>query len=124
METDKKTILIVEDESVLSQAMSFKFAKEGFDVKLAANGEEALELLRAGSIDFMILDLIMPVMTGFDVIETMQKEHLVVPLIVLSNLGQKEDIDRMAQLGVKDYHIKANTPIAELVTMVKEKLSL
>ena len=119
----QKTILIVEDEAVLSQAMSFKFTKEGFEVKTASNGAEALKILKEGSIDFMVLDLIMPVMTGFDVIEAMRKAHLSVPLIVLSNLGQKEDMDKIAQLGVMDYHIKANTPISELVVMVKEKLA-
>ncbi len=119
----QKTILIVEDEAVLSQAMSFKFTKEGFEVKTASNGAEALKILKEGSIDFMVLDLIMPVMTGFEVIEAMRKTHLSVPLIVLSNLGQKEDMDKIAQLGVMDYHIKANTPISELVVMVKEKLA-
>ncbi len=119
----QKTILIVEDEAVLSQAMSFKFTKEGFEVKTASNGAEALKILKEGSIDFMVLDLIMPVMTGFEVIEAMRKAHLSVPLIVLSNLGQKEDMDKIAQLGVMDYHIKANTPISELVVMVKEKLA-
>lgn len=123
MEKEKKVILIVEDEIVLSQAMSFKFVKEGFEVKTASNGAEALKVLKEGSVDFMILDLIMPVMNGFDVIETMNKEHLSVPLVVLSNLGQKEDTDKIALLGVSDYHIKANTPISELVLMVKEKLA-
>ena len=72
-------------------------------------------------IDYMILDLIMPVMNGFEVIEAMQKEKIKVPLLVLSNLGQKEDIEKINSLGVTDYFIKANTPISELATIVNEK---
>ncbi len=123
MTSNKQTILIVEDEIDLSQAMSFKFSKEGFGVIVASNGKEALKILKEGTVDFMILDLIMPVMDGFEVIQKMNKEQVVVPLVVLSNLGQKEDIDHMARLGVTDYRVKASTPLTELVRVVKEKLS-
>ena len=121
MEKTSKKLLVVEDETVLSQALHFKFTKEGYTVTVAKNGEEALAILRKEPIDYMILDLIMPVMNGFEVIEAMQKEKIKVPLLVLSNLGQKEDIEKINSLGVTDYFIKANTPISELATIVNEK---
>lgn len=116
-----KNLLVVEDEAVLAQALHFKFTKEGYAVLVAKNGEEAMQILRSKPIDYVILDLIMPVMNGFEVIEAIQKEKINVPLLVLSNLGQKEDIEKISALGVTDYFIKANTPISELVTIVNEK---
>ena len=116
-------ILIVEDEKLLSKVLKEEFEEAGFDVIATLNGSDALKELKSGSedIDLVLLDLLMPVMDGFEVLEEMHKDQILssVPVIVLSNLGQDEEIKRAIKLGASDYFVKSQHPISEVVEKVK-----
>ena len=114
-----KKILIVEDEKPIARALELKLTGAGYKIGYAGNGEEALAYLEHGKPDLILLDLIMPKMDGFSTLETLKKNGSTIPVVVLTNLGQGEDITRAKDLGAKDFFIKSNTPIADIVEKVK-----
>lgn len=117
-----KLILIVEDERPLSHALEMKLKSQGYATKVVTNGQDAIAELKNGKYEIVLLDLIMPVMDGFGVLEEMKNQKLKVPVIVLSNLGQDEDRTKAKALGAVDYFVKSNTPIADIVAKVKQSL--
>lgn len=117
-----KMILIVEDEKPLSHALEMKLKSQGYGTKVVTNGTDAIEELKKTKYQLVLLDLIMPVMDGFGVLTEMASHKLKVPVIVLSNLGQDEDRTKAKSLGAVDYFVKSNTPIAEILTRVKQAL--
>ena len=123
METKKKTILVVDDEKSLARAFELKLTHAGYTAKAVNNGQEALAELRSGHYDAMLLDLVMPVMDGFQVLETLKKENISLPVMVTSNLSQEEDMKRAKALGAREYFVKSNTPIAEIVVQINKILS-
>ncbi len=122
MASNGKQILIVEDERPLSHALEMKLKNQGFAPTVVTNGQDAIKTLGAGKFSMVLLDLIMPVMDGFAVLEEIQKQKLNVPVIVLSNLGQDEDRTKAKALGAIDYFVKSNTPIGDIVEKVKSSL--
>lgn len=118
-QSNGKTILIVEDEKPLSHALEMKLKGQGYETVVCTNGADALNEMKKKSFSLVLLDLIMPVMDGFAVLEEMQKQKIKTPVIVLSNLGQDEDRAKAKQLGAMDYFVKSNTPIAEILSRVK-----
>jgi len=114
-----KTVLIVEDERPLSHALEMKLKSCGYDTVVAVNGADALAELKKGKFALVLLDLIMPLMDGFAVLEEMKCLKLKIPVIVLSNLGQNEDQVKAKSLGAIDYFVKSNTPISEIIERVK-----
>lgn len=124
MEKKPKKILIGEDEKPVSKAMSLKLSKSGFDVVPAYNGEEVLEKLKSDSFDLVLLDIMMPKVDGFAVMEELNKKGNKIPVIVTTNLGQNEDIKRMMELGATNYFVKSNTPISKIVEYVEKALNL
>ena len=119
---NSKKILIVEDEKTLARALGFKLTYSGFAVKIVFNGEEGVALLRQEKFDLVLLDLIMPKMDGFMVLATLKAEKIKVPVMVLTNLSQEDDIKRTKEYGVKEFIIKSNTPIAVIVEHVAKFL--
>lgn len=119
-DTGPKIILIAEDEKPMAKALELKLGREGFQTLVASDGEEALSLLVKAKADLMLLDLIMPKIDGFRVLERMKAEHITTPVIVLTNLSQAEDEKRAKDLGAKDFFVKADTPIADIVKHVKQ----
>ena len=115
-------ILIVEDEKPMAHALELKLSHAGFEAHSVQNGEEAVALLKTDSFDLIILDLVMPKLDGFGVLEALSADKKSVPVIVLSNLSQEEDEKRARELGAKDFFIKSNTPIAEIVKRVQKML--
>lgn len=113
-------ILIVEDEKPLSHALAMKLKHESFETDLAINGAEAIEKLKEQNYDMVLLDLIMPVINGFDVLLEIRNRKLKTPVIILSNLGQDEDRAKAKELGAVDYFVKSNTPIADIISRVKD----
>ncbi|MDP1689137.1 MAG: response regulator [bacterium] len=109
----QKKLLLVEDDPFLSSLLKARLAKEGFVVAYAADGEEALELLRKEKPDLVLLDLILPKKSGFEVLEIMRDDPRLVklPVMIVSNLGQESDIARGKELGAVAYFIKAKTSI-------------
>lgn len=120
--TNETRILVAEDEPAIAKALELKLTHAGYKVELAADGEEALEKLADGKFNLLLLDLIMPKKDGFGVLEAIQSGKHKVPVIVLTNLGQEEDLERAKKLGATDYFVKADTPIAEVVSHVEDKL--
>lgn len=111
------SILIVEDDEFLQSLLSKKMSKENFEVVKAGNGEDALNIIEDEKFDLVLLDLILPKMGGFEVLEKIKDNDKTkkVPVIILSNLGQKEEIDKGMELGAYDYMIKAHYTPAEIV---------
>lgn len=114
-----KKILVAEDEKAISKALILKLNHAGFDATPAYDGEEAVAALTKGKYDLVLLDLMMPKMDGFSVLAAMQTQDIKVPVIVTSNLGQEEDIKKAKDLGAKDYFVKSDTALAEIVDKIK-----
>jgi DNA-binding response OmpR family regulator len=123
--TAKKTkILVVEDETFLVKIYAVKLRKEGFEVSIANDGVEAVKMAASVQPDLILLDLILPKMNGFEALEKIRAnaDNKKTPVIVLSNLGQEEDIKRAESLGADDYLVKANFSIQDIVSKIREKL--
>jgi len=120
MPSKSKRILIVEDEKPMALALELKLNREGFEALAVFNGEEAIDALKKEKFDLVLMDLVMPKMDGFQLLEEMQKLKISVPAVVLSNLSQAEDEKKAKQLGAKGFYIKSNTPISEIVGHVRD----
>lgn len=120
----KRKVLLVEDDSFLSGMYAAKLEREGFQVMTAENGEQGWQLAQTSAPDLMLLDIIMPGMDGFQVLEKLQADPKTksIPVILLTNLGKKEDVDRGLALGAKDYLIKAHFMPSEVITKIKRLL--
>jgi DNA-binding response OmpR family regulator len=118
----KKKILIIEDEKPIARALELKFIHAGFSAQSVINGEEGIALLQKNTFDLVLLDLVMPKMDGFHVLEQIKELKLNTPVIILSNLSQAEDEKKAKQLGARDFFIKSNIPIANIVERVKNIL--
>lgn len=118
-------ILVAEDEKFLASAYRVKLEKEGFEVVLVSNGTRAIEELKKSLPDLLLLDLIMPEKTGFEVLEKAQKipHFKEVPIIVASNLGQQEDVEKAMKLGASDYVIKSNLSMEDLIKKINSLLN-
>ncbi|MCD6085449.1 response regulator [bacterium] len=127
MEKKQKHILIVEDEIFLSNLLKLNLEKEGFEVTQVFDGKNVTkELLIEKKIDLILLDLILPDKNGFVLLEEIKKDPMLskIPVVILSNLGQEEDILRGKKLGVKDYFVKAKESIESIVKKVKNILKV
>jgi DNA-binding response OmpR family regulator len=102
-----KKILIAEDELPLSKALQLKLSKQGYNVVPAYDGQEAFDKLSKEKFDLLLLDLVMPKKDGFELLKDLQANKIKVPVIVTSNLGQEEDVNKTKQYGVKGYLVKA-----------------
>lgn len=118
-----KHILVVEDERPMAKALELKLTSAGFMVTVAFDGGEALAHL-AKSYDLILLDLVMPRVDGFTVLEERKRQNNTTPVIVLSNLSQDDDRARARALGAREYFVKADTPIAAIVARVKTELGV
>ncbi|MFA6594382.1 MAG: response regulator [Candidatus Buchananbacteria bacterium] len=115
----KKKILIAEDEKSMANALELKLTKSGFETKAVYDGEQALAAATEGGYDLMLLDLMMPKLDGFGVLEGVKKKGLKIKVIVTSNLSQEEDIKKAKDLGAIDYIVKSDTPIQAIVEKIK-----
>ena len=126
MEKTKKHILIVEDEKALSHALNIKLQQEGYTVTIASDGEEALQKVESHPYDLILLDIIMPRMDGITLLEFLKKgskPSALIPVIVFSNLSQKEEMERAKELGATEYLVKANTPFPKMLKVITLILS-
>lgn len=119
-----KKILIVEDETALQKMLSDVLSQEGYETLSALNGKDGLDLARSNKPDLIMLDLIMPRMDGFEVLETLKsdKETQKIPVIVLTNLEAMDNINRAIELGATTYLVKANYELKEVLEKVKQIL--
>jgi len=116
-----KRILIAEDDKFIASAYKLKLTKMGFEVEVVADGQEAVDFLSKSLPDLILLDLVMPNKDGFATLQEIKANDKWknIPVIVASNLGQKEDVDRAAALGAAGYIVKTTVTISELVEKVK-----
>lgn len=121
VEQKSKKVLVVEDDEFLANAMRVQLETDGYEIVIAQNGEEAKQLVEEHKPNVVILDLILPKVDGFVFLEEIRniEEYKKLPIIVASNLGQKEDIKKAMDLGANDYVVKTNLSIEELVQKVK-----
>ncbi|MBI2217509.1 MAG: response regulator [Candidatus Rokubacteria bacterium] len=111
-----KTILIIEDDRVLRRACEASLRRRGFTVLAVGDGEEGLRLARAERPDLVLLDLLMPRMTGVEVLRALRaaEETRDLPVIVLSNSSRPDDVQEVQALGIVDYLVKANLSLQAL----------
>jgi CheY-like chemotaxis protein len=127
MENLKSKVLIIDDDKFLLNMYSIKFSKNNFEVSSATSGEEALNKLKDGyNPDIILLDIVMPVMDGFEILENIKKNNLApkASVIMLTNQGQLADIERAKSLGTSGYIIKATTIPSEVVEEVTKIYNL
>ncbi|MEK7202756.1 MAG: response regulator [Patescibacteria group bacterium] len=121
-------ILFVEDDSYLRGICCKKLKKEGFNVFEAIDGEEAIKMVNKVEPDLVLLDIILPSIDGFEVLKQIRshKNELIknIPVIMLTNLGQEEDIKKALDLKANDYLVKAYFTTEEIVEKIKNKLKL
>lgn len=119
-----KKILIVEDDKFLRELITQKLIKEDFEVSEAIDGEEGIRKIKEEKPDLILLDLILPGIDGFEVLSQMKKESTLasIPVIILSNLGQKDDVEKGLKMGAVDYLIKAHFTPGEIIDKIKAAL--
>lgn len=126
MESEKHSnqILLVEDEPLLSTLLKQRLEKEGYQVVGVTDGEEALSAIRRETPRLILLDIILPKMSGFEFMERVNDDPQIpaIPIVITSNLGQETDIERGRKLGAVGYFVKARVSIEDLIEQIKEYL--
>lgn len=122
--SSKKKVLIIEDDQFLRELISKKLFKEGYNVSEAFDGEEGIKKVKTEQPDLVLIDLILPGIDGFEVLSQMKADSNLtsIPVIILSNLGQKEDIEKGLKLGAVDYLIKAHFTPGEIIDKIRTVL--
>ncbi len=120
-EKGKKKIVWVEDDRLIGTILSKKLSSSGFDLFHAKNGEEALEILKSVIPDIIVLDLVLPGMSGFEILQQIRKDMAMnnIPVIILSNLSRQSDIERAKALGARKFLVKAAVSLDQIVEEVR-----
>ena len=115
-------ILLVEDDSFLLSMYSTKFELENFNVIIAEDGEKGWKFAQKEAPDIILLDIKLPKMDGFEVLSELKEDPELssIPVVILSNLGQKDEIEKGLQMGAEDYLVKAHFTLGEIVEKIKE----
>lgn len=115
-----KKILIVEDDKFLQGLAANKLEDAGYDAVSASDGQEAITALDENQFTGVLLDLLLPDISGFDVLKNIRERSKKIPVIVFSNLSDDKDIKKAMDLGANDYMIKSNFTLDELVDKIKD----
>lgn len=120
-----KKILIIEDDKFLNSAYRLKLLKTGYDFKIAYDGEEALSLMESYAPDLILLDIVIPKKDGFETLKAIKAHDKWkdIPVIIVSNLGQEEDIERGIKLGALSYFVKTSHTLEEIMHAIDTQLS-
>lgn len=126
MENNKVHVLLVEDDVFLAGIYQKKFEMEGYKISVAENGEKGLADAKKKKPDIILLDILLPKMDGFTVLQNLRADAVTkeIPVILLTNLGQKDDVEKGLEAGASDYLIKAHFKPSEIVDKVKKVLHL
>jgi len=121
---NKTKILLIEDDNFLVEMYTTKFELEGFEVASAEDGQKGLEMVKREKPDIILLDILMPKMDGFAVLDALKKDNATsgIPVILLTNLGQKDDVKKGFEKGAVGYLIKAHFMPSEVVDKIKKIL--
>lgn len=119
---EKKYILVADDDRFYSEIYKAKLAEEGYDVTVVGNGAEAVASAGERRPDLIILDMVMPIMNGFDALLKLKQmpEVMDVPVLVLSSLGQEEDAAKVREAGAAEFFIKTDLTMAQLMAVIKK----
>ncbi|MAG12304.1 response regulator [bacterium] len=115
-----KKIIIIEDEIILADALKEKLTDTGYETEVAYDGESGLEKIEQGKPDLLILDILLPGINGYQVLERLQKEEVSFPILIVSNSGQVVDIEKAKKLGAADFIVKATLSLADIEDKVKK----
>lgn len=121
-----KKILVAEDDTYLANAYRVKLTKAGFEVKNAFDGEEAINILQTFAPDLIILDIVIPKKDGFTLLSELKADEKWknIPVILVSNLGQKEDRDKGMQLGASEFFVKTDFSLNDLIQKINNILNV
>jgi DNA-binding response OmpR family regulator len=117
-----KKILFIEDESALHKALGEILKQEGYEMVSAFDGEAGLEMAEKEKPDFILLDLVLPKIHGFDVLKELKKneETKDIPVIILTNLENMQDVEKSIKMGAKGYLVKSGYTLEEVVEKIKK----
>ena len=120
-ENKKISILLIEDDSYISDMYRIKMESENFEVAIASDGIIGIKMLEKQKPDIVLLDIVMPKIDGFSVLKTIKKNPDLkeVPIVLLTNLGQKENVQRGFELGASGYIVKAHFTPSEVVQKIR-----
>ena len=123
---EKKTVLIAEDDESLGNILREKMLAAGLEALVVNNGEKCVSYVREHKPDLLVLDILMPIMTGIETLKEIKgdKELENLPVIVLTNFTDVKKISEVLELGVTDYYIKSDNPIDRIIEKIYEKLEL
>ncbi len=121
---DKQTILLVEDDEFLAELYATKLNLEGFDVILATDGEKGLRMAKTDNPKLILLDIILPKKDGFEVLKLLKADSATknIPVILLTNLSQRDEVKKGIDLGAEDFLIKAHFMPSEVVKKITQTL--
>ncbi|KKT96342.1 MAG: hypothetical protein UW97_C0015G0006 [Parcubacteria group bacterium GW2011_GWA2_45_15] len=124
-EKKERKIVLVEDDSLMSSILATHLIKEGFSIVSVTNGTQAFERIQAEQPSIVLLDIVLPGISGFDILQKLKQEESTksIPVLILSNLGSKEEIQRGMELGAEAYLVKANSMVEEITGKVREILN-
>jgi DNA-binding response OmpR family regulator len=124
MKKDKTKILIVEDDNFLIKAYQIKFERSGFNVIIAMDGDEGLKIAKKEKPAVIVLDLMLPKMNGFEFLKKIKSDEDMksIPVVALSNLGQKSDQEKALSLGAAEYFIKTEHTLEEIIEKISKYL--
>ena len=115
-------VVILEDDEILQQALTIELSSAGYEVLGALDGESGMDIIRAEKPDLILLDIMMPKLDGYGVLDELEKDQELarIPVIVLTNLGQDEDKDKALEKGADDFFVKSDTELEKLSQKVSE----
>ena len=121
-----QTILVIEDDKFLGDVLVERLSKEKFNIKISIDGNDAMKQIETLKPDLILLDLLLPGIDGFEILGKIKNDAELskIPVIVLSNFGQQEDIDRAKSLGAREYLIKAYSTPSEITKKIEEVLNI
>lgn len=116
-----KNVLIIEDDKFLRELIAQKLGQSGYNVVEATDGEQGVKRVKEVKPDLVLLDLILPGIDGFEVLARIKSDPIIasIPVIIISNLGQREEIEKGLKMGAVDYMIKAHFTPGEIVDRIK-----
>jgi len=122
---EKKKILIVEDDTILQKTMQEFLSTDGFEVSCAADGEEAVRLAKEILPDLVLLDIILPKKDGYEVVQELKAYEKTknIPIVVLTNLGSLNDVEKAIKLGATTYLVKSDYKLEEVAKKIKDILN-
>lgn len=121
----KLKIVLIENDEVLSIVIKEELSKAGFNIFLAIDGEKGIKLVQSKKPELVLLDLVIPKKSGFEVLQELKKDPKTkdIPVIILTTLSMDEDIQKTIRLGATDYFVKSQHTALELIEMIKDRTS-